>query len=55
MKTALKISSYTLAILMGLGTLIMIGDQSMDLYTFIAATIIITQSVLTLMYIEKKK
>ena len=52
MKTAIKVLSYTLAIVSGLGALVMIGDGSMDVATFIALGIVEAQCILTLIYVD---
>lgn len=54
MKLAIQILSYTLAILMGLGCLIMIGDGTMDVGTFLAVVIVEVQTIMTLVYIHEK-
>lgn len=55
MKTAIQIICYSVAIIMGMGSLVMIGEGSMDVMTFITFILLEVQSILTLIYIHDKK
>ena len=55
MKTYLKVMSYTLGILMAVGSLMNLSDGSFDIYQFIAFVIIVSYTIVCLMYINEQE
>ena len=54
MKTAIKILSYSLAIILGIGLLSLAAENDLDFYTLLTCLIVEAQCILVLIYIEKK-
>lgn len=52
MKTALKVISWVMAIMMGLGFLSLLADGELDSYTILATIMVEAQSILVLLYIS---
>lgn len=54
MKNAIKILSYTLAIILGFGIFSLAADNDMNAYSFLAFLLIEAQCIMTLIYINDK-
>ena len=52
MKTALKVISWVMAIMMGLGMFSLMASGELDSYTILAAIMVEAQSILVLLYIS---
>ena len=55
METAIKVLSYTLAIIMGIGLFALAADNDLGFYDLFAGLLIEVQCILTLIYINSKK